>query len=159
MEEKKRYIKRLDTAHTNMQAELAGIDVQMEIYPGWTVKHVLAHITGWDDAVTTSLRAHADGDEPGAPAAEGIDAYNAQTVATREALNYEQVVKEWELAREQLKTVINEMPPEKLEAELLFPWGGRGTIAQIVAIFAHHEDEHAHEIQALKATRARETGT
>lgn len=159
MEKKTQYIRQLDTARANMQAEIVGIDVQMEIYPGWTIKHVLAHIAGWDDAVTTSLRAHASGDEPGALAAAGIDAYNAQSVATRAVLNYEQVVREWELARKQLKTTINEMPPEKLEAELLFPWGRRGTIAQIVVIFANHEDEHAHEIQERKAARARETGS
>jgi hypothetical protein len=155
MEKKTQYLERLDAAHANMQAELVDIDVHMEIYPGWTIKHVLAHIAGWDDAST--MRAHANGSESSVLAAEGIDAYNAQSVATRETLAYEQVAREWELAREQLKSAIDEMPPQKLEAELLFPWGRRGTIAQLVAILANHEDEHAHEIQALKA-RARETG-
>ena len=80
---------------------------------------------------------------------QGIDFYNAESVATREALSYKQIVQEWELAREQLKAAILEMPDDLLERPLLLPWGGMGTVAQIVAIFAHHEKEHAEEIHAL----------
>jgi hypothetical protein len=152
MEEKTRLIQRLDQAREKMQAVLADVDTQTEIYPTWTIKHVLAHITGWDDATTSSLRAHAGGEEPATPAARGIDFYNAQSVATREALSYEQIVKEWKLAREQLKAAINEMPAEIFGEPLLFPWGATGTIAQVVAIFAGHEEEHAREIQELGST-------
>ena len=150
MEERTRLIQQLDTAREKMRAVLVDTDTQKEIYPTWTIKHVLAHITGWDDATTSSLRAHAGGDEPATPAVRGIDFYNAQSVATREPLSYDHIVREWELAREQLKAAINEMPPEKLKEPLLFPWRETGTIAQIVAIFASHEEGHAEEIQNLK---------
>lgn len=150
MEERQRLIQQLDAAREKMRAVLADIDTQMVIYPGWTIKQVLAHIAGWDDANISSLRAHAGGEEPAAPAVRGIDFYNAQSVETREALSYEQTVKEWELARDQFKAVINEMPPEKFAERMLFPWGPTGTIARLVAIFANHEEEHAEEIQRLK---------
>ncbi len=150
MEEKIRLIQQLDAARTKIQAVLVDIDQQMEIYPGWTIKHILAHITGWDDAVIASLRAHAGGDEPGTPATEGADAYNTESVATREALSYDRISREWELARDQLKAVLDEMPPEKFAEPLLFPWGETGTIAQVVGIFSHHEDEHAEEIRQLE---------
>ena len=151
MEEKIRLIQQLDAAREKMLAVLADIDIQMEIYPGWAIKHVLAHITGWDDAAAAALRAHAGGDELGTPAARGIDVYNAQSVATREALSYDRIVKEWELARDQLKAAINEMPAEKFKEPLLFPWGPTGTVTQIIAIFASHEEEHAEEIQEIKS--------
>jgi uncharacterized damage-inducible protein DinB len=150
-EERARLIERLDEAREKMRAVLVDIDTRMEIYPSWTIKHVLAHITGWDDATIASLRAHAGGDEPGTPASRGIDVYNAESVETRDALDYEHIIQEWELAREQLKDAINEMPPEKLVEPLLFPWGQTGTVAQIVAIFANHEEEHAGDVQALRA--------
>ncbi len=142
-------IQQLDQARQTMRALLAELDTQMEFYPGWTAKHLPAHIAGWDDAATSSLRAHAGGQEPATPAVQGIDAYNAESVATREALSYKHIVQEWELAREQLKAAIIEMPEDILEKPLLLPWGGRGTVAQIVAIFARHEKEHAEEIHAL----------
>jgi hypothetical protein len=150
-EERARLIEQLDEAREKMRAVLVDIDTRMEIYPSWTIKHVLAHITGWDDATIASLRAHAGGDEPGTPASRGIDVYNAESVETRDALDYEHIIQEWELARDQLKDAINEMPTEKLVEPLLFPWGQTGTVAQIVAIFANHEEEHAREIQALRA--------
>ena len=151
MEERTRLIQRLDEAREKMRAVLVDIDTQMEIYPNWTIKHVLAHIAGWDDASIASLRAHITGDEPGTPAALGIDFYNAQSVATRESLNYDQIVQEWELAREQLKTIINELPADKLKEPLLFAWGHKGTVAQLVAIFAHHEESHTEDVRKLKA--------
>ncbi len=154
MEERESLIAQLDRAREKMRAVVADIDTRLEIYPGWTIKHVLAHIAGWDDAAMASLRAHARGAEPVTPATHGIDAYNADSVATREALSYDRIVREWELAREQLKTLIHEMPSEKFAAPLVFPWGGRGTVAQLVAIFAHHEEEHAAEIRD-RLTRSR----
>lgn len=148
-EEKERLIQRLDQARQTMRALLAELDTQVEFYPGWRAKHLLAHIAGWDDAAASSLRAHAGGKEPATPAVQGIDVYNAESVATREALSYRHIVQEWELAREQLKAAILEMPDDILEKPLLLPWGGMGTAAQIVAIFASHEKEHTKEIHAL----------
>jgi len=150
MTDKAELMAQLDAAREEMRAVLDGMDIHIEIYPGWTIKHVLAHIAGWDDAVIASLRAHAGGQEPATPAVRGIDFYNAQSVATREALSYEHVVKEWALAREQFKAALDALPPEKLAEPLLFPWGPTGTVAQLVRIFAEHELDHAAEIAALK---------
>jgi uncharacterized protein (TIGR03083 family) len=149
MEEKEHLIRQLDAARDELRAVLEDVDTQMTIYPGWTIKHVLAHITGWDDASTASLRAHASGEDAGAPASRGINYYNAESVATREALSYAHVVKECELAREELKTILEEMPPEKYRELMLFPWGDRGRIAELVTIFVEHEVEHAEEIRNL----------
>jgi hypothetical protein len=159
MEERTRLIQQLAGARDKMRALLADVDTRSEIYPHWTIKQVLAHIAGWDDACVASLRAHAAGNEPGVPAARGINPYNAQSVETREPLSYDQVVKEWELARGQFETAINEMPPEKFGERFVFPWGPTGTIAELVAIFAEHEEEHAEEIRKLMtANRGEDDG-
>lgn len=156
VEERMRLIQQLDQARVKMRAAIADIDPEREIYPGWTMKHILAHIAGWDDAVIASLQAYAEGKEPDTPAARGINVYNAQSVATREALSYNQVVSEWELAREQVKDILNKMPAEKFEERFVFPWGPRGTIARLIAVFVEHEEEHAEEIRGrMKAADAR----
>ncbi len=153
MEEGTHLIQELASAREKMRALLADIDIHSEIYPHWTIKQVLAHMAGWDDACVASLRAHAVGNEPGAPAARGIDFYNAQSVETREPLRYDQVVKEWELARKQLETVIHEMPAEKFKEPFVFPWGWTGVIAQLVEVFVEHEEKHAEEIRKLIAAK------
>lgn len=47
-----------------MRTAIEGLDLHVEIYPGWTLKEVLAHITGWDDAAIASLHAHLADDVP-----------------------------------------------------------------------------------------------
>lgn len=144
-------INRLHVARRNLEAAVEGIDPKQEIYAGWTIKHLLAHVAGWDDAVIASLRAHMGGQEPGTPATEGIDVYNAQSVATREPLDLEQVRREYNLSRKTLIDLIAGMPEDRYNTRLLFPWGPHGTVEQLVHIFAHHEDEHATEIERLVA--------
>ena len=114
------------------------------------VKHVLAHIAGWDDASTSSLRANAGGEELATPAFQGVDHYNAETVSTRESLSYAQIAREWEQSREALKKAINDLPADKVDKPMLFPWGESGTAAELVNIFAPHERGHAAEIEELK---------
>jgi hypothetical protein len=156
MDEKQRLINSLDRSRAAMRAELADLRPDTEIYPGWTKRHFIAHLTGWDDAVTSSLRAHAGGREPATPAVEGIDVYNASSVATREMLDYDHVVREWEQAREQLKAAIDALPPEKLLEPLLFPWGQIGSVARLIRVIEHHEGtEHIEELRQYKTNLAR----
>jgi hypothetical protein len=149
MDEKEQLVQELDEARQAIRALVASINTDKEIYPTWTLKQFLAHITGWDDATTTSLRAHATGKEPGTPAYRGIDFYNAETVSTREGLDYRHVVAEWELAREQLKATIRAMPDDKFNETLVYPWGPTGSVMRLVRIMIHHEHEHAEEIRKL----------
>jgi hypothetical protein len=148
-------IQRLDAAREVLHELLAQIPPETEIYPGWTLRQFYAHLTGWDAVVTTSLREHAAGRIPAAPVVDGIDAYNAESIHTRETLDDERIVKEWELAREELKAAIRDFPPERLNVPLLFPWGRTGSVQQLVEVLVEHEgDEHAGELRAWQARQA-----
>jgi hypothetical protein len=153
--DKVRLIEVLDAARKRMHKVIAKIDKQREIYPGWTLKHFLAHLTGWDDALVVSLRHHAAG-EPGTPAYRGIDDYNAQTVAEREAFDYEHIFAEWEQTHRELKSIVLEMPVSRFYETLVYPWGGEGTINKLIKDMAAHELEHAEEIERLTAPQPAE---
>jgi hypothetical protein len=149
MEEMERLIGRLDHARRTMQALLAEVNIDREIYPQWTIKEILAHIAGWDDVVTAALEAHASGQVPTALPVKGIDAYNRVLVQACEALTYDQVVKNWKLARSRLKASLSEIPAGKVEETMTYPWGSKGSVARAIAILADHEQEHAAEIREL----------
>jgi hypothetical protein len=149
MDVKEQLIEELDKSRRLFQAVVDKIDREAIIYPLWTIKHVIAHLTGWDDATTSSLRAHAGGQDPATPAVQGIDFYNAHSVATREELDYDHTYREWKLAREELRDAIRKMPPEKFTVKLIYPWGQLGTVSKLVAVMYHHETEHAEEIERL----------
>jgi hypothetical protein len=153
MDEKQKLIQKLDDARRALEKELAGAGPGAELYPGWTVKQLLAHIAGWDEVCTLALRAHA-GQDVELPDTRDIEAFNTQAVAARQTMTAAQVVEEWKTARAEFKTAIDEIPESQLEDKILWTWGQRGTIAQAVDVFAEHELEHAHEIQeALGAGR------
>jgi hypothetical protein len=118
-----------------------------EIYKGWTLKEFLAHMSGWDDAVIESLHAHLEGMPFLIPAARGVNAYNAQTVSTRETLDYDHTRREWERTHELIIQALRDLPEEKFHQALTFPWGETGTVAYLVEIFVEHEEEHAEHLR------------
>lgn len=149
MDERERLIQELDQARAMMVRVVNMADPSQEIYASWKLKQVLDHITGWDDAVIASLRAHISGDVPATPAQRGINDYNARTVSERESIDLDHSIREFEVTREQLKQLIRQVPPDKVAQPFVVPWGGRGTLSEVVEIFVEHEEEHAQEIQKI----------
>jgi hypothetical protein len=137
---------RLDETREIIEKILPTIDRTGEIYPGWTMKDMLAHMTGWDDATIDSLKAHVVDRPPSVPAIRSLDEYNDLTVTSRKDLDYDQVVKEWRLTRQVLRTIIEQMPMDKLLEPLVVPWGDKTTVAFLVEMFRDHEEEHVHDI-------------
>ena len=148
MDEKQHLLKELDAAREAMREVIAKIDRERELSPGWTIRHVLAHIAGWDDATIDSLRAHIDGTQPPVPAYRGIDVFNAESVKSRQHLDYEQTCQEFEEVRDKLKAVIARMSAEKLRARMIFPWGPyEDTAIELIQVIIVHERDHAEEIK------------
>ncbi|MBP7687351.1 MAG: maleylpyruvate isomerase N-terminal domain-containing protein [Thermoflexales bacterium] len=151
-DEQTQLIQELDTARAIMHQLIADLTPESEIYPGWTLRQFLAHLTGWDAVTADTLRAHARGETPATPVSAGIDAYNAESVATRATLDLAHIRNDWELARDELKAAIRALTPEQMAAPLLQPWGSVSTVAKLVEIMIHHEGvEHADELRAMEA--------
>ena len=146
MDLKAALVHRLDEARAGLESVLPRVDPAKQIYPNWTLKQMLDHIAGWDDAVIASLNAHMDGKSAGTPADRGIDYYNAQTVSTRESISFDQTLHEFQTSRQLLKQAIQTMSEEKLTEPLIVPWGGRGTVSEIIEIFSGHEEEHTADL-------------
>lgn len=147
--EKKFLVARWEDRREKLKSLVAEAELHKdrEIYQGWTLKEFLAHMSGWDDAVIESLRAHKEGQPFMIPAARGINAYNAQTVSTREALDYDHIRREWDRTHELIIQAILDLPEEKIQQPLTFPWGETGSVAYLVEIFVDHEEEHAEHLR------------
>ena len=149
MDQRETLIERLETSRAKMTAHLDEIDKNRKVYPLWTVREIIAHLSGWDDATIAFLRALIADDEPATPAARGIDLYNAKTVATREGLSYDHIYREYIATRKVLLELISSMPEEKTTQVFVLPWGGEGSLVDIVDIFEPHEEEHAEDVHQL----------
>ena len=143
------YIKRYENAREEMREILKLAQDNPTIYQPWRMKEVLDHITGWDDAVIASVKSFLSGEIPATPASRGIDAYNAETVSSREAIPYEVTQREWEASRAELLGLMQQMTDEQLHTAFVLPWGADGTIENLVEIFTEHEETHAKEIREI----------
>ena len=149
MSDRNTFIQRLETARAEMRDIVKLAQDNPTIYAPWRMKEVLDHITGWDDAIIASIRSMLSGEIPATPAARGLDAYNAETVSSRETIPYELTQREWEASRAILLDLICTITEEQLHTSFVFPWGAHGTIENLVEIFTEHEETHAKEIRAL----------
>ena len=140
------FLRRLDGTRQVIEELLPKIDRTKYIYPGWTIKEMLGHMTGLDDATIDSLRAHVAGRPPSLDAILSLDDYNEHTVRSRADLDYDHVLKEWRLTRQVLHTLIEQMPEDKFVQPLLVPWGDTSTVIFLVDMFRDHEEEHTRDI-------------
>lgn len=139
-------IARLNKARQHLSGLIADAPRDKQIYPGWTMKEFIAHLSGWDDSTIEALKAHAKGEPIGTTVARGINDYNAKTVSTREALDLEHILMEWHATREALIQTLKDLPDEKYNLALNFPWGEYGTVAYFLEIFVDHDEEHAEHL-------------
>ena len=140
-------VNRLKEKRQEIESLLPNAPADKEIYTGWTLKELLAHMSGWDDVLIDALQAHKN-DEPVSPSVTtGINNYNAKTVTTRKSLTFEQVIKEWETTRENLIHALENLPDEKFNQSLTFPWGEKGTVANLIGIFVEHEEFHGKHLE------------
>lgn len=149
MSDRDTYIRRYENAREEMRQILELAQGNPTIYAPWRMKEVLDHITGWDDAVIASIKSFLAGEIAATPASRGIDAYNGDTVSSREAIPFEVTQREWEASRAELLFLLQRMTDEQLHTSFVLPWGAHGTIENLVEIFTEHEETHAKEIREI----------
>ncbi len=155
MDKRNALITRLEHSRAMMLTHLDELDKNRKIYPLWTVREILAHLSGWDDATIAFIHTILEGGQPGLTlAAQGIDVYNAEIVATREGLDYDHIYREYLQTRRVLLDLIRQMPEELVTEQYGLPWGGYGTLVDMVNIFAPHEEEHAEDVRKIIADAA-----
>jgi hypothetical protein len=149
MSDRDPYIRRYENARAEMREILKLAQGNPTIYEPWRMKEVLDHITGWDDAIIASIKSFLAHEIPATPASRGMDAYNAETVTSRESIPYEVTQREWEASRAELLALLRKMTDDQLHTSFVLPWGAYGTIENLVEIFTEHEETHAREIREI----------
>lgn len=146
-------VNELDSARERLLVLITPIDSRHEIYPGWTVKELLAHITGWDTVVIDTINCHLKGTALDISVNQGIDEFNAISISKCEGKATENVWNEFHETRKQLIQILLNIPPERFEEDLILPWGRKGKMVDFIRIFSHHELEHEAEILAHKSKK------
>jgi hypothetical protein len=135
----------LDVTRRETRLAVSGIDPDRVVHddnPAWRVRDVVGHLGVWNGEAARSLCAHAKGGEYYCIVEEKYDEYNGLAVDTRRNWNIEQVWAEYEASYDQLKFLVETMPAEKWNIEMLYPWNERGTIQNLIEVMMKHDVEH-----------------
>lgn len=139
----------LNRSRQELRAAWTGLDPGSSVSLGWDLKALLCHITGWDEVALQSLRAFQDGGEDFLLPAKSIDAHNQDMVSQRGKMAFQNVIEELEATREELKAVVCKLEEPDFHERIPFPWGSEGEVGEMIAIIAHHEQEHAEELSEI----------
>jgi hypothetical protein len=149
MGKREEILQTIESSHAMMMTQLDEVDKNRKIYPLWTVREIIAHLSGWDDAAIGFTSALLKGETPPIPAPRGADVYNEETVSTREGLSYDHIVREYVNTRAKLISLVRQMTEEMVTQKSILPWGEEGTLADIVQVFGPHEIEHASDVKKI----------
>jgi len=149
MGKREEILKMIESSHATMMAQLNEIDKQRKIYPLWTIREIIAHLSGWDDASIGFINALLKGETPPIPAPRGPEVYNEETVSTREGLSYDHIVREYVNTRAKLIALIRQITEEMVTQKSILPWGEEGSLESIVQVFGPHEMEHAMDVKKI----------
>jgi hypothetical protein len=158
-DEKRHLLERMTTTHAELRTLLEDVDLELRIYAdtNWRIRDILGHIATWDREVTKSLHAFMVGSEYVIPGMVGDETdFNEQAVVEQRKLSTQQILAEWDEAREAFKAALHNIPADRLPGDLLFPWGDeRGSIPKMVTYMIEHDEEHGAEIaQVIQALQA-----
>jgi hypothetical protein len=145
----------LKETHADLRAIVTAADLEMPVYAdddegaSWRIRDILGHIATWDLETAKSLRAYRAGGvylTPDFDEHEEHD-FNQQAIAEQRKSSTQELMVEWERAREEFKEAVQDIPDDQFPGDLLYPWGDeRGTIAYLVEYMVEHTVEHRNEI-------------
>lgn len=136
----------IDQIRTEMGKVVQEIDTSLTIFPGWTIKEMIAHITAWEIVIHKAIQAFLADDPPYFLHEQDFDIFNEEAVDYRASWSLEQTLQEWKDVREDLKKSIQKIKETDLGVEMVLPWGSERTVAELIEIIGEHEGEHMEDI-------------
>ena len=150
IEHKENILTRLSNSHSELEQALEGLDLELVIHPdtGWCIRDILGHIATWDRVLIHTIQTFLEGSEYVIPGMVGDETdYNARRVVEQRKLSSSKILTEWNQAREDFITIVQQIPTDKFFDELAFPWGDeRGSVSVMIEYMIEHNGDHQEEI-------------
>lgn len=139
----------IDQIRTDMGGVVQEIASDLMIYPGWTIKELISHITAWEIVIHKAIQAFLAGDPPYFLQEQDFDIFNEEAVDYRSSWTMDQVLQEWKDVREELKKTIQKLRETDLPVEMVLPWGSERTVSELIEIIGEHEGEHMEDAKKI----------
>jgi hypothetical protein len=141
-------LKELDDAREYLNATLANIDDDCEIYPGWKKREFIAHIAGWEAMCYEAFRDHLAGAPRRSYPFSNTDAANDYFVAIRQSVPLQDVTVEYEINRAVVRRFLLSIPEADYDQPVTFVWW-QERVGQFIEGAVKHERDHANDIRKL----------
>ncbi|MGB2956037.1 MAG: DinB family protein [Anaerolineales bacterium] len=152
IEQKEDILKRLAETHHALEKTIEGLDLDLVIHADtdWRIRDILGHIATWDRVLIHAIQSFLEGSEYIIPGMVGDETdYNQEKVLEQRKLPTSQILQEWNQARNDFIEAVQQIPPDKFNEELAFPWGDeRGSLTLMIEYMVEHDGEHQEEILA-----------
>ena len=119
----------------------------------WPVRNVVAHLIDWHSELLRAAEYGLGGPRPTDHPITG-DAYNDTSVARHADEPWAQLDADLGEVFKHAVTLANRCTPDELSAPAEFPWGGTGTVEELLRAIVEHQEEHNAQIEAWRATGA-----
>jgi hypothetical protein len=122
-----------------------------EVWLGdWSVKDIVAHISGWHRELAPALERLARGERPNPQGVsyDDVDAWNAKFAAARKATSAREVLNDLERSHADFMRAAAAVPTERLQP-------GKTAWKIVDLNSAHHYKEHGDQIRAWRAAKGR----
>ena len=140
---RRRSLDLLETTRRATRAVLAHLNPDLVVHMderAWSVRDVIGHLGVWNAEAARSLSAYSKGEEYFCITADTkYDEYNGPAADARSKWTMDELWAEYESSHDQLKLMVEIMPAEKWEGEMLYPWSERGTVEQFIKRMMKHE--------------------
>ncbi|MBI4240278.1 MAG: ClbS/DfsB family four-helix bundle protein [Candidatus Rokubacteria bacterium] len=144
----------LKQAHEELKAfkaAIQGLDERQltEVWLGtWSVKDIVAHISGWHREMGPALERMARGEKPfpEGTSYEDVDAWNAKFAAAKKGASVSDVLREVDTSHEYLMAQAAKVPEERFVP-------GKTAYQMVDLTGAHHYKEHGDQIRAWRQSK------
>jgi hypothetical protein len=120
-----------------------------EVWLGtWSVKEIVAHMTGWHREMLPALERIARGERPVPEGVsyDDVDVWNARFAASAKDREVTELLLELDRSHEDFMLAADRIPAGRFQ-------GGKTAYRTVDAITAHHYREHGDQIRAWRASR------
>ncbi len=126
---------------------------KVQVEGTWTIKDLLGHLASWDETMLKPLQNYAAGEGFEVTVLENFLVWNDEQAAQKRDLPLDKIREQFIQVREELVTVAKHLSDEQLNQQIVFSWGGKGTVAKGLWGLCEHEWEHIHTIQKWREGR------
>jgi hypothetical protein len=142
-ETRQRMLSLLDKTRRETHMLLSSLDPDRVIHRdegAWRVRDIIGHLGVWNGEAVNSLKAYAEGAEYYCiPTDAQYYDYNGPAADERRAWSLNQVWAEYETAHDQLKQIVESLPDEKWDGDMVYPWNVRGSVEHLIKVMMDHE--------------------